>query len=276
MLHLTHGCRRFIDKVALVTGAGQGIGKAVALRLAAEGGRVVIADKTAEAAQRVATELRDQGCEALAVAVDLSTYSGACQLIEQAIEAYGENIDVLINNVGGTIHKKPFWHYTEEEIIAEINRSFWPTIWCCRAAIPYMKDKGGAIVNLGSNAVSSIFRIPYSAAKGGVMALTTALAEELADFGIRVNCVSPGGTAVQDRVTARLDRPLSDAEKQWEAQFLRYVDEETLLGRYATVEEQAAAICFLASDEAAHITGVVLDTGKRGLRFSKVLGEKFS
>jgi len=264
-----HNCRRFNGKVALVTGAGQGIGLATAWRLAREGARVVLADKSAAPTHEAADAMRAQSLEVAVAIADLATYAGAQGAMAEAKSAFG-GIDVLVNNVGGTIWKKPFWHYSEEEIKAEVERSFWPPLWCCRAVVPYMQARGGAIVNVGSNATMGIFRIPYSASKGGVVGLTTALAVELADFNIRVNCVAPGNTAVKERPTPRLARELTEQEKQWNQQFYDYVTKEGLFDRPASVEEQAAAIAFLASDDASYITGEVLDTGKRGMRISSV------
>lgn len=267
-----HGCRRFDNKVALVTGAGQGIGLASAWRLAREGARVVLADKAEAPTQAAAQAIRAAGYPVAVAIADLSTYDGAISAVDVAEMAFGP-IDVLVNNVGGTIWKKPFWHYSEEEIKAEVERSFWPPLWCCRAAIPSMRERGGAIVNVGSNATMGIFRIPYSAAKGGVVALTTALAVELADFNIRVNCVAPGNTAVKERPTPRLARPLSEQEQRWNQQFYDYVSREGLFQRSASVDEQASVIAFLASDDASYVTGEVIDTGKRGLPLSAITGQ---
>ena len=266
-----YGCRRFVGKSVVITGAAQGIGLAAALRLGDEGARVVIADKAAGPARDAVQALGDRGVEARAAIADLATLAGAQKAMDEAMSAFG-GIDVLVNNVGGTIWKKPFWHYTEEEICLEVERSFWPPLWCCRAAIPYMRNTGGAIVNVGSNAVDGIYRIPYSASKGGVAALTTALAVELADFNIRVNCVAPGSTTVEDRKTERTPRPLTAQEQEWNRQFYKYVSTEGLLEGTATVEEQAAVIAFLASSDAALITGEIIDTGKRGRRISEVIG----
>lgn len=259
-----HGCKRFTGKVAVITGAGQGIGLATAWRLAREGASLVLADKAAGPAQAAVEALRAEGCRAEAAVADLATFEGARQAMACAQDAFGR-MDVLVNNVGGTIWKKPFWHYSEEEIRAEVDRSFWPPLWCCRAAIPHMRQ-GGSIVNVGSNATMGIFRIPYSASKGGVVGLTTALAVELAHLGIRVNCVAPGNTAVKERPTPRLARPLTEQEQRWNDYFYEYVTREGLFDRPATVEEQAAVIAFLASDDASYVTGEVIDTGKRGMR----------
>lgn len=265
------GCRRFVGRVAVVTGAAQGIGLATAWRLGAEGARVVLADRAERAVHEAAVSLCAAGLEAVAVVADLSALAGAEQAMAAAERAFG-GIDVLVNNVGGAIWKKPFWHFTEEEIRLEVERSFWPPLWCCRAVIAPMRRRGGgAIVNVGSNATQGIYRIPYSASKGAVVGLTTALAVELADLNIRVNCVAPGATEIPDRKTERTPRPLSDDEKRWNSDFYEYVRRENLLHRFATVDEQAAAIAFLASRDASYITGEVLDTGKRGHRMSDVL-----
>lgn len=264
-----HGCRRFVGKVALVTGAGQGIGLATAWRLAQEGAQVVLADKSAAPTHAAADSMREAGHEVAVAIADLATYAGAQDVMAQAEAAFGQ-LDVLVNNVGGTIWKKPFWHYSEDEIKAEVDRSFWPPLWCCRAVVPYMRKHGGSIVNVGSNATMGIFRIPYSASKGGVVGLTTALAIELADFNIRVNCVAPGNTAVKERPTPRLSRELSEEEKRWNQQFYDYVTKEGLFDHPASVDEQAAVIAFLASSDASYVTGEVIDTGKRGMRISEV------
>ena len=190
-----------------------------------------------------------------------------------AQEAFG-GLHVLVNNVGGTIWAKPFWHYTEDEIRAEVDRSLWPTLWCSHAAIGYLRQsRGGAIVNVGSNAATDgVYRIPYSACKGAVVSLTKSMAVELADLDIRVNCVSPGGTSAPERKTPRQARPLDEQDVEWWKQFAQLVQNEELIADRATAEEQAAVIAFLASSEARHITGEIVETGRRGIRISEVLG----
>ncbi len=262
---------RFLGKTAVVTGAAQGIGFATAARLGREGARVVVADHAPEPTHQAVQALADMGVTAIPAIADLSTSAGADAVMAAARQAFGV-IHVLVNNVGGTIWKKPFWHYTEAEIRLEVERTLWPSLWCAHAVIPHMRDSGGAIVNLGSNAVDGPYRVPYSACKGAVAALTTALAVELADFRIRVNCVAPGGTAAPPRKTPRNPNALSPQEQEWERQFMQLIEDEDLLGRFSTVEEQAAVIAFLASDDAGHVTGEVINTGRRGSRIAQTLG----
>ena len=122
------GAKRLKDKVCVVTGAGQGIGRAAARRLGEEGGTVVVADRVEAGAREAVAELRRYGVEARMVLVDLGTFAGAQDLMGQAVDAYGR-IDVLVNNVGGTIWIKPFHLYTEEEVKLELERSLLPTLW---------------------------------------------------------------------------------------------------------------------------------------------------
>ncbi len=166
---------------------------------------------------------------------------------------------MLINNVGGSIWFRPYEEYGPEEIEAEVRRSLFPTLWCCRAVLPYMIEAGsGTIVNVSSNATRGIYRVPYAAAKGGVNAITTALAMEAAPHGIRVVATAPGGTDAPERRIARGPERQDARERQWYQQIVDQVVDSSLLKRYGTLDEQAAAITFLASDEASYITGTVL------------------
>jgi dihydroxycyclohexadiene carboxylate dehydrogenase len=264
---------RFSGKVAVVTGAAQGIGFETAKRLGREGASIVVADAAEAPAWDAVQCLAKMGVAAAAAVVDLSSAEGARAAMEHARGTFG-GLHVLVNNVGGTIWAKPFWYYTDSEIRAEIDRSFWPTLWCCHAAIePMRQSGGGVIVNIGSNAATDgVYRIPYSACKGAVVSLTKSLAVELADFNIRVNCVSPGGTLASERKTPRESRPYDEREIAWWQQFFKLVGNEELIAERATAEEQAAVIAFLASSEARHITGEVVETGRRGTRISEILG----
>ncbi|MEN4984633.1 benzoate diol dehydrogenase BenD [Acinetobacter modestus] len=251
---------RFKDKIVIVTGAAQGIGRGVALRIAAENGQVILADRS-DLVDEVAHEIIRSGGVAITVKTDLETFVGAQTVVNQAIEHFGR-VDVLINNVGGAIWMKPYDAFSEEEIIKEINRSLFPTLWCCRAVLPEMlKEKSGVIVNVSSIATRGINRIPYSAAKGGVNALTASLAFEYAKNGIRVNAIATGGTDAPPRKVPRNSIPLTEDEKVWMQQVVDQTKERSLMGRYGTIDEQVNAIVFLASEESSYMTGSVIAVG---------------
>ena len=248
---------RFAGQVVLVTGAGQGIGERAARRISAEGGTVVLADR-AELVRDLAEELGQPGAEALPVVADLETWEGARSVVDAALARFGR-IDVAIHTVGGTIWAKPFEHYPPEQIQAEINRSLWPTLWCCRAVVPHMVERGrGTIVNVSSVATRGVNRLPYAAAKGGVNAITTALALEMAPHGVRVVATAPGGTDAPPRRTPRGPAPETELEQSWYRSIVDQTVDSSLLKRYGTLDEQAAAITFLASEEASYITGTIL------------------
>ena len=262
------GASRFEGQVAVVTGGGQGIGAATARRLAQEGAAVVIGDMVAETSERVRAAIREFGGQCEISLGDLSRYENAEALMARAHDAYGR-IDALANIAGGTIWFQSFQYYTPEQIQAEMDRSFWTAMWCCRAALPYMIEQGsGSIVNIATHAVTGRFRVPYAAAKAGQIGLTTSLAREVAHLGIRVNCIAPSGTAADDRTTPRdhgvavvpPELPASERADQDEYRSATR-NSEIPMGRRGEADEQAAAIAFLASHDASYITGQVLAVG---------------
>ncbi|MFM6850855.1 MAG: benzoate 1,2-dioxygenase electron transfer component BenC [Terrabacter sp.] len=254
--HVSPG--RFDDTVVVVTGAAQGIGAQVARRIGAEGGLLVLADRS-ELVAEVADELRAEGHEAVAVTCDLETWDGAAEVVRRAVERFGR-VDVLVNNVGGAINFKPFTEFTEAEIRAELDRSLVTTLFASRAVLPWMvAAQHGVIVNVSSAATRGIHRIPYSAAKGAVNALTASLAMEYAEHGIRVVGTAPGGTQAPPRRISRGTPAAANAQEQaWFDAHIEQTLGSSLMGRYGTLDEQAAAITFLASSEASYITGTVL------------------
>lgn len=252
--------KRFQHQVVIVTGAAQGIGRGVALEIAAEGGKVVLADRS-DYLEEVQAEITANAGQAISVLADLETFAGAQSVVQAAIEHYG-TVDILINNVGGAIWMKPFDAFAEEEIIKEINRSLFPTLWCCRAVLPEMlKNKSGTIVNVSSIATRGINRIPYSAAKGGINALTASLAFEHAKDGIRVNAVATGGTEAPPRKVPRNTAEQTEDERVWMQQVVEQTLDRSLMGRYGSIQEQVNAILFLASNESSYITGTVVPVG---------------
>ncbi|MHA0318275.1 benzoate diol dehydrogenase BenD [Sphingomonas melonis] len=245
---------RFRDKVMVVTGAAQGIGRGVALRAAAEGAAVLLVDR----ADFVSDVAREAGERAAFFVCDLETHDGAAAAMAAAVTAFGR-VDILVNNVGGAIRMRPFAAFEPEQIEAEIRRSLMPTLWGCHAVLPVMLAQGGGtIVNVSSNATRGIRRVPYSAAKGGINALTQALAMEYGAAGIRVVATAPGGTQAPPRIVPRNPNGDDAREQAWMAEAVEQVTSSTFLGRYATLDEQIAPILFLASDEASYITGSVL------------------
>lgn len=242
----------------IITGAAQGIGRRVAELAAAEGARLALVDRS-ELIHEVVAGLCDKGVDAIAVQADLEAWEGATIVMARTMEHFGR-IDILINNVGGAINFKPFTEFTDAEITAEITRSLMPTLWCCRAALPTMvKQGGGVIVNISSAATRGIHRIPYSAAKGGVNALTASLAFEYAEHGIRVVAAAPGGTEAPPRQVSRgTPAPRNEQEQAWFQAHIDQTKESCLMHRYGTLDEMAGPILFLASEDASYITGTVV------------------
>jgi NAD(P)-dependent dehydrogenase (short-subunit alcohol dehydrogenase family) len=208
--------------------------------------------------------LTSVGVKALKVIVDLSKFEEAERLMRETVAAFGR-IDVIANVVGGTIWWQPFQEYTVEQIFLELERSLHTTLWCCKAVLPYMiEQKSGSIINFGSSVTAGgLYRVPYAVSKGGIVALTTTLAAENGRYGIRVNGVVPGTTIITDRTTSRLTlRPgevadaIAGTDKRVEE---TRAMQQGPLRRTGRAEEQAAAVAFLASEDASFITGHMID-----------------
>ncbi|WP_350444110.1 SDR family oxidoreductase [Klebsiella pneumoniae] len=225
---------RFTDKVVVITGAAQGIGRQTAEQAAAEGAALLLIDRSSYVHELAAT-LAQSGCLVLALEADLEAWESTEQAFAAGVAHFGR-IDVLINNVGGTIWARPFAEYQPEQIEKEIRRSLFPTLW----------------------AAARSSRVATVGAKGGVNALTRSIAMEYSGSGIRINAVAPGGTEAPPRLTPRNEEQPSEQEKAWYQQVVDQTVASSLLHRYGTLAEQANAILFLASDEASYITGVTL------------------
>jgi len=249
---------RFQDKVLVVTGAAQGIGRSVAARAATEGGSILLVDR-ADFVDEVARDIAQQtGARVAAFQADLESHAGAVAAMAKAVEVFGR-IDILVNNVGGAIRMRPYAEFEPAQIDAEIRRSLMPTLYGCHAVLPYLLSRGGGtIVNVSSNATRGIHRVPYSAAKGGINAITQSLAMEYACANIRVVATAPGGTHAPPRRVPRNADGDDAREQAWMAEAVEQVTASSFMKRYGTIDEQVAPILFLASDEASYITGSVL------------------
>ncbi|MCY0966120.1 1,6-dihydroxycyclohexa-2,4-diene-1-carboxylate dehydrogenase [Parathalassolituus penaei] len=252
---------RFENKVVIVTGAAQGIGKAVAESMAAEGATLALIDLSPIVEETVANCLEAGAPKCIFRLANLEQHDTATAAIHSAIDELGR-VDVLVNNVGGTIWARPYEAYEPEQIEKEIRRSLFPPLWGCHAVLDTMQaQKSGVIVNVSSIATRGLNRVPYAAAKGGVNAITACLALENAQYGIRVNATAPGGTDVGARRIPRNASEQSEQEKIWYQQIVDQTIESSLMKRYSTPQEQANAILFLASDESSYLTGSVIPVG---------------
>jgi len=234
-------------KVALVTGASRGIGRAVALRLANLGAKVAINYyKNADAANEVVEEIKKNGGEALPIQGDVSKFEDAQRVVKATVDAFGR-LDILVNNAG-TTRDNLLALMKEEDFDYIIAHDLKSVFNCSKAALrPMMKQKYGRIVNMTS--IAGIAGNPgqtnYSAAKAGIIGFTKAMAKEYASKGISVNAVAPG--YIPTDLTNALPAEIKDAIVKMVAQ-----------QRFGTCEEVADAVAFLASDRASYITGQTL------------------
>ncbi len=238
----------FEGKVAIVTGAGQGIGRGITLKLAQKGANIVIADLNIKTANAVSEEVKALGRKSLAIETDVASSASVNQMVKQVLDDLG-TVDILVNNAGYVSpNMTPFTKETEEYWDKVIDICLKGVILCCRAVVDTMMAKNsGKIVSIASDAarVGQQGQAVYSGAKGGVVGFSKAIARELARYKINVNCVAPGATNTPAFAAA----PAEIREAAAKIYPFR---------RVAEVEDIANAVAFLCSDEASFITGQTL------------------
>jgi NAD(P)-dependent dehydrogenase (short-subunit alcohol dehydrogenase family) len=242
---------KLMGKVAIITGAGSGIGQATAILFAQEGAKVVVADYAPEGGRATVEQIRQNGGEAIFVETDVSQSADVVHLIQATIDAYGR-IDILYNNAAVTIPATVVG--TTDEIWDRTMDIDLKSIYlACKFAIPHMLEGGGSIINTASmcGLVASKSQAPYSAAKGGVIALTRQMAIDYAANNIRVNGIAP--SEVRTPMFLGFINLAPDPEQK-----MRELVQRIPLGRVAEPEELARAALFLACDDSSYITGVTL------------------
>ncbi len=235
-------------KIAIVTGAGQGIGKAIALRLANVGADVAILDLDLTTAKNVTKEIDNLGKRSLSIQVDVSQSSDVNKAFNKVLSEFGR-VDILVNNAGIAGRTLPLTDLDESDWNAVLGVNLTGVFLCCKAVIDIMiKQDYGRIINVASIAgkEGNPTMIPYSVSKAGVICLTKALAKEVTDYNIRVNAVSP----------AVIETPIMDGIAQ---STIDYMVTKIPLGRIGKPEEVAAVVNFLASDEVSFVTGQCYD-----------------
>jgi 3-hydroxybutyrate dehydrogenase len=246
---------RLSRKVAIVTGGGGGIGRAIALRFADEGAAVVLAGPTESAEEQVARQVNERGGRALSLLVDVADEAAVEQMVVATLDRFGQ-IDILVNNAGVIGPTAPVTRIDRKEWERVLAVNLTGAFLCAKHVLPHMiEHRGGRIINIASVAGLKAYalRSPYCASKWGMIGLTRTLAEEVGQYDITVNAIAPGpvrGARMQEvirRRAAELGRSLEEVEREYL--------QSTALKRMVEEDDIAAVALFLASDEGRNITG---------------------
>ena len=235
------------NKIAIVPGAGQGIGQAIAVRLAQEGAEVAVSDINLQTAEQTASQIRQMDRRSLALKVDVANFEDVQAMVEKSTEEFGR-VDILVNNAG----------VTKDNLLVRMTQQQWDWVIsvnlkgafnCTKAVVPLMmRNRYGRIINIASviGLVGNAGQANYAASKAGIIGLTKSAAKELASRGITVNAVAPG--YIQTEMTERLPEQAKEA-------FLKTIP----LQRAGLPQDVAGVVVFLASEDASYITGQVIN-----------------
>lgn len=242
--------REFEGKVALVTGAGRGMGRAIALKLARGGAVVIVNDVRSEDARKVVREIEAEGGRALAFVADVADYQAVKAMVDAAVNEFG-TVDILVNNAGVLRATQPLENISEEEWDLMMDVNVKGVFNCTKAVLPVMKaQRSGKIVNVSSSAgrsTSTFGGAHYTTSKAAVLGLTRHTAREAARYGINVNATAPG--SMDTEMVRELATPEHIVKEQ----------QANPLGRLGTAEDEANLVAFLVSEKASYITGATID-----------------